>query len=93
LLLDGKKTCSCGSGCLTMGACLRGKGIRVGFCQSVKGLDATKEKRWEGELAAYRDARAQGVQPAGTTMSAVRRAMEISDHTGVAYDATNAGLV
>jgi hypothetical protein len=44
-------------------------------------------KKWDGELQAYRDARAQGIQPAGTSMAKVRQAIEISDKTGVAYQA------
>ncbi len=42
-------------------------------------------KAWDAELQAYRDARSQGIQPAGTTMAKVREAVEISDKTGVAF--------
>ena len=44
-------------------------------------------KQWDGELQAYRDARAQGIQPAGTSMRKIREAVEISNKTGVAYQA------
>jgi hypothetical protein len=44
-------------------------------------------KKWDGELAAYRNARAQGVQPAGTTMKAVKEALDASDKLGAAYNA------
>jgi hypothetical protein len=44
-------------------------------------------KKWDKELQAYRDARAQGIQPAGTTMKKVEEAIKISDKTGKAYQA------
>lgn len=70
---------------LTFGECMRSKGVRVGYCRSAAGWDATREKRWDGELAAYRAARAEGIQPDGTTMRQVEKAREESDRTGVAY--------
>lgn len=54
------------------------------------GLDLTfQQKTWDSELSAYRSARAQGVQPDGTTMPKIRAAMEKSDASGVAYGADN----
>lgn len=44
-------------------------------------------RKWDAELKAYRDARAQGIQPDGTSMAKIRKAVEISDKTGVAYGA------
>lgn len=44
-------------------------------------------KKWDKELQAYRDARAQGIQPAGTSLKQVREAVEISNKTGKAYQA------
>jgi hypothetical protein len=44
-------------------------------------------KKWDGELQAYRDARSQGIQPASTKMKDIKAAMEISDKTGKAYQA------
>lgn len=44
-------------------------------------------KKWDKELQAYRDARAQGIQPAGTTMKKVQEAVRISNETGKAYGA------
>lgn len=52
--------------------------------------DATRDvpdKKWQGELAAYRDARAQGIQPAGTTMQHVEEAHKASETLGKAYNA------
>ena len=53
-------------------------------------------KKWDAELQAYRDARAEGIQPAGTTMKAVQEARRASEALGRAYDAdtmVNSGLV
>jgi hypothetical protein len=43
-------------------------------------------KKWDGELEAYRKARAQGIQPAGTSMKAVQDAVKASENIGKAYD-------
>jgi hypothetical protein len=45
------------------------------------------DKKWTGELQAYRDARAQGIQPAGTTRAHVEAAYEASATLGKAYNA------
>lgn len=71
------------------GACLRAAGLRVLYAKSAAGLDATAEKNVHRELALYREARAAGVQPAGTTTKAVREAMELSERAGSAFDATS----
>ena len=44
-------------------------------------------KKWDKELKAYKDARAQGIQPAGTTMKKVQEAVKISNETGKAFGA------
>ena len=44
-------------------------------------------KKWDGELQAYRNARAEGIQPAGTTTSHIEAAKKASDLMGNAYDA------
>lgn len=44
-------------------------------------------KKWDKELQAYRDARAQGIQPAGTSMKKIQEAVRISNETGKAYGA------
>lgn len=43
-------------------------------------------RRWDAELNAYRNARAQGIQPAGTSMKAVQDAVKASENIGKAYD-------
>ena len=45
------------------------------------------DKKWTGELKAYKEARAQGIQPAGTTRAHVEQAYEASVKLGKAYDA------
>jgi hypothetical protein len=42
-------------------------------------------KKWNDELKLYRDARAQGIQPEGTSTAKIRKAMDVSDKTGHAY--------
>lgn len=41
-------------------------------------------KKWEGELQAYRDARRQGIQPASTKTRDIRKALDMSDKAGKA---------
>jgi len=83
---------ACTSGCQTQAcesyaACLRGKDSRVAYANSANGMDATAQKKWDRDLDFYKNARAQGVQPAGTARSQVERALEISNTTGTAYQA------
>jgi len=44
------------------------------------------DKKWTGELKAYRDARAQGMQPSGTTKAHVEAAYAASETLGKAYN-------
>ena len=83
---------SCRTGCLTKdhatwGECLRASNIQMNPGDASGNMVASgwTNKKWEGELKAYRDARAQGIQPDGTSMSKIRKAVEISEKTGVAY--------
>jgi hypothetical protein len=69
----------------------------VDTCFGCKGLtlqmnsgDAKRDipdRKWNSELQAYRDARAQGIQPAGTTMRHVEEAHKASEILGKAYNA------
>lgn len=45
------------------------------------------KKKWNAELKAYADARAQGIQPTGTSIKKVRAAVEKSNQTGTAFKA------
>lgn len=76
----------CSSACQTkdhrtFGECMRAKSLNLNPNLSNTGAS----KAWDAELSAYRDARAQGIQPAGTTMAKVQEAVEISNATGVAF--------
>lgn len=48
-------------------------------------MDYTAQKRWDNELSRYRELRAAGVQPDGSTNYHMDRAERISDATGTAY--------
>ena len=63
-------------------------GCKIGTLELGAG-DATRDisdKKWTSELQAYRDARAQGIQPAGTTRAHVEAAYEASVTLGRAYN-------
>ena len=45
------------------------------------------KRKWEGELARYKQARSQGIQPAGTTMDKILAAEKASENLGRAYNA------
>ena len=47
----------------------------------------TTQKKWDKELQLYRDAKAQGVQPAGTSTKAIRQALTASEVLNKPYDA------
>jgi len=85
---------ACRTGCPTQdheswGACLRASKLKIGYCRSHEGFDSSREKLWQTELTDYRSARAQGIQPAGTTTAKIREAVDISEATGKAFDASN----
>lgn len=44
-------------------------------------------KAFNRELDAYKEARAQGIQPAGTSMKKIQEAVQASETLGRAYDA------
>ena len=48
---------------------------------------AMSTKKWDKELALYRSARAQGIQPDGTSTAKIRKAIDISNKTSKAYGA------
>lgn len=49
----------------------------------------TTQKKWDKELGLYKQARAQGIQPDGTSTKQVQKAIDVSNRTGVAYDASS----
>lgn len=83
---------ACRSGCLTQdhnswGDCLRASNIQMSTGDANGGLvdGGWTNKKWDNELKLYRDARAQGIQPEGTSTAKIRKALDISDKTGHAY--------
>jgi hypothetical protein len=66
---------------------MRSVNLHIGYAASAKGLDYTTQKKWDNELALYRKAREQGIQPTSTKTKDIRRAIDISDKTGQAYGA------
>lgn len=80
--------CTCGQGHATFGACIRAKNLKVAYCASWKNFDYTRAKKTESELDAYKSARDQGVQPAGTRLSQTRAALDTSDQMGAAFNAS-----
>lgn len=81
-----RKGARCSSACLTrdhrtFGECMRSKNLQL----NPNLADTSASKKWDSELESYRNARRQGVQPAGTTQAKVDEAMRISDITGKAY--------
>jgi hypothetical protein len=62
----------------------RGLQLNTGDANSQKSVS---NKKWNGELDAYRSARAQGIQPSGTSMAHIKAAVEASDVMGRPFDA------
>lgn len=84
---------NCTTGCATQdhgsyAQCLQSKRVKVAYCNSANGFDFTAQKKWDRDLAAYSDARAQGIQPSGTDRAAVDRAVAMSNEVGKAWDAS-----
>lgn len=79
----------CSAGCrtrdhFTWGECVKAKNAVVAYA-GIGGGDYTEQQKWDRELAAYRDARRQGIQPEGTTMKRIHEALDASDKAGAAY--------
>lgn len=80
----------CRSGCktqdhVTWGECLRDAGVGTYLASPSKGLDGTRQKKWDQELELYRRARREGIQPDSTNLPDIQRAMKASDAAGAAY--------
>jgi len=80
--------CTCGGGHSTFGECMRAKNIRIGYCRSAANVDYSAARHNERELARYKAARAEGIQPGGTTTEHVDRALRQADKLGRAVDAS-----
>jgi len=88
----------CRSGCPTKdhrsyADCCRNSGIRVAYCDSTNRQDYSRQKRWDSELAGYRDAVAEGLEPKGTTWKEIDAARKAADATGVASGVPDVGHV
>lgn len=84
---------SCRSGCPTQdhkswGECAR-QSVRFGMWWS-QGVKA--ENSWNSELAEYRAARAQGIQPATTKRADIRAAVDVSRRADRPFDAGTGGF-
>ena len=82
---------NCRSGCKektheTYSECLQASNLHVNTGDAGRAEGMTSRK-WDAELNAYKAARAEGIQPAGTTMRAVNEARAASDKLGAAYNA------
>ena len=75
---------ACRTGCKTQDHASYGECLRSA---SVSFRDGTKHHNWDKPLERYREAREQGIQPASTQWPDVKRALEISNATGRAFDA------
>ena len=79
----------CRSGCREKSHASYAECLRA--ANPVVNLRATPNNSWDRELETYRDARSQGIQPATTRLADVQKALDVSDRTGVAFDAGAAG--
>lgn len=82
---------ACRTGCRTQdhatwGDCLRASNIQMNAGDAASGK-AMSNAKWNGELDAYANARAQGIQPAGTRMGQIIEAEKASETLGRAYNA------
>jgi hypothetical protein len=75
---------ACETDCDCFGCKAKGLQLSTG---DANGRAAMPRRKWEGELQAYRDARRQGIQPAGTTMEKIVAAEKASENLGRAYNA------
>jgi len=69
----------CGEDCFGCKA----KGLQLNTGDSARDIP---DKKWTSELAAYREAKAQGIKPGGTTRAHVEAAYEASVTLGKAYN-------
>lgn len=83
---------ACATSCLTQdhdsyGACLRSKNLKTHVETPGTGYSPAAYKRWDKRIDAYKDARANGIQPAGTKQSQIDAAVKASDASGQAFQA------
>jgi hypothetical protein len=68
----------------------KAKGLQLATGDAAGNIIAsgTTQKKWDKELQFYRDAKSQGVQPAGTSTKAIRSALEASEVLEKPYNAS-----
>ena len=68
----------------------KAKGLQLATGDAAGNIIAsgTTQKKWDKELQLYRDAKSQGVQPAGTSTKAIRSALEASEVLNKPYNAS-----
>lgn len=83
---------ACRTGCHTQdhdnwGDCLRASNIQMstGDANGSAVENGWTKKKWDNELNLYKQARAQGIQPDGTSTAKIQKALDISDKIGHAY--------
>lgn len=83
---------ACRSGCptqdhATYGECCRSVRFGLWYSEGVQ-----KENAWNAELAEYRAARKDGIQPATTKTKDIRAAVEVSRMADKPFDASTGGF-
>ena len=84
---------ACSTGCPTPGAhgsygeCMRSKSTKVAYANSANNMDYSAQRAWDKELDSYREAKAEGLQPASTKQRDIDAAKRISDATGTPFQA------
>ena len=76
----------CGEDCF--GCKAKGLQLATGDAAGNIVASGTTQKKWDKELQLYRDAKSQGVQPAGTSTKAIRSALEASETLNKPYNAS-----
>lgn len=79
---------TCGGPDVCFGCKAAGLQLNTGDAHHGKTMN---NKKWNSELNAYSEARAQGIQPAGTSMAKINEARRASDVMGKAFDANTMG--
>ncbi len=81
---------ACRTGCKTKDHASYGECLRDA---SISWRDGAAHRNWDKPLDRYREARLQGIQPASTNWADTKHALEVSNRTGVAYDAAAGGVL
>jgi hypothetical protein len=76
----------CEEDCECFGCKAKGLQMNAGDARGDVNASGTTQKKWNSELDAYRNARAQGIQPNGTKRKQIEAAHDASERLGTAYD-------